>query len=86
MRGTMYAGLVLASVMLAASAGTGVAADQPTREALEQQLQEQQAKNQALKQRIEKIEALLKTDVCANPAAAEAVLKEAQATGAAPSK
>jgi len=50
---------------------------------LEQQLQAQLAANEALKARIAKLEAALKGDVCADPAAAEALLKEAAPANAA---
>jgi cell division protein FtsB len=49
----------------------------PTREALQQQLDAQNAKNEALRQRIAKLEDMLKTDVCNNPEA-EALLKAEQ--------
>ena len=43
-------------------------------EALEQKLKEALATNEALKERIQKLEEMLKRDVCADPAAAEALL------------
>ena len=49
----------------------------PTREALQQQLDAQNAKNEQLRQRIAKLEEVLKTDVCNNPEA-EALLKAEQ--------
>jgi hypothetical protein len=49
----------------------------PSREALQQQLDAQNAKNEALRQRIAKLEEILKTDVCNNPEA-EALLKAEQ--------
>jgi cell division protein FtsB len=49
----------------------------PTREALQQQLDAQNAKNDALRARIAKLEEMLKTDVCNNPEA-EALLKAEQ--------
>ncbi len=49
----------------------------PSREALQQQLDAQNAKNEALRQRIAKLEEMLKTDVCNNPEA-EALLKAEQ--------
>ena len=52
---------------------------QDSRETLERQLQEQQARNDALKQQVSRLEALLKTDVCKDPAAVEAAQKETQA-------
>lgn len=69
-------GLVAVVVMMLAAAPAGA---QSEREALEQQLKEQQARNESLRQRIEKIEAILKTDVCADPQAAELVLEETEA-------
>ena len=51
----------------------------PTREALQQQLDAQNAKNDALRARIAKLEEILKTDVCNNPEA-EALLKAEQQT------
>ncbi len=68
-------GLAAAVVVMVAAAQAGA---QSEREVLEQQLKEQQARNESLKQRIEKIEAILKTDICADPQAAELVLKETQ--------
>jgi hypothetical protein len=50
-----------------------------SRARLEQQLQAQLAANEALKARIAKLEAALKGDVCADPAAVEALLKDAPA-------
>ena len=41
----------------------------PSREALQQQLDAQNAKNEQLRQRIAKLEEVLKTDVCNNPEA-----------------
>lgn len=49
----------------------------PSREALQQQLEAQNAKNEQLRQRIAKLEEVLKTDVCNNPEA-EALLKTEQ--------
>ena len=49
----------------------------PTREALQQQLDAQNAKNDALRARIAKLEEILKTDVCNNHDA-EALLKAEQ--------
>lgn len=49
----------------------------PTREALQQQLDAQNARNDQLRQRIAKLEEVLKTDVCSNPEA-EALLKAEQ--------
>lgn len=43
---------------------------QEEKKPLEQQLQEQQAKNEALRQRIAELEKILATDVCNNPEAA----------------
>lgn len=48
---------------------------------LEQQLAEQQARNEALRQRIAKLEEVLATDVCTNPEAA-AVLQQGVGAGA----
>ncbi len=66
--------------MLACALATGPASADDQRAALEQQLKEQQAKNEALKERIAKLEAVLKTDVCNNPEA-EAILKQESAAG-----
>jgi hypothetical protein len=52
----------------AAAAEAGRAA--PTREELQSQLNAQNARNEALRQRIARLEAVLKTDVCTNPEAA----------------
>jgi hypothetical protein len=68
------------ATMVVVVLGAGLPAmAQSEREVLEQQLKEQQARNEDLKQRIEKLEAILKTDVCADPQAAEALLKETEA-------
>lgn len=48
---------------------------------LEQQLAEQQARNDELRQRIAKLEEVLATDVCTNPEAA-AVLQQGAGAGA----
>lgn len=74
-------GLAIVAVL---AVGLGFLAQQApaqdnSREALERQLQEQQARNEALKQQVSKLEALLKTDVCKDPAAIEAAQKETQA-------
>jgi len=73
--------LLLASALMAVGLGIGAsqAAAEDTRAALEQQLKEQQARNEALRQQVAKIEALLKSGVCKDPAAAEAAQKETQA-------
>jgi predicted transposase YdaD len=68
-------GLVAAVVVMLATAQAGA---QSEREALEQQLKEQEARNEGLRQRIEKLEVILQSDVCADPQAAELVLKETQ--------
>lgn len=70
-RNTLAAAL-LAGAAAAYSSGA-FAAETATREALEQQLKEQESLNAALKERIAKLEAVLKTDVCTNPEA-EALL------------
>jgi hypothetical protein len=69
----------LATVVVLTLAAGPPAMAQSEREVLEQQLKEQQARNEDLKQRIEKLEAVLKTDLCADPQAAEALLKEGEA-------
>jgi hypothetical protein len=69
----------LAAIVVVTLAAELPAMAQSEREVLEQQLKEQQARNEGLKQRIEKLEAILKTDVCADPQAAEALLKESEA-------
>jgi hypothetical protein len=56
----------------------------PAHEALAEQLTAQLATNEALKQRIEQLEQMLKGDVCADPAAAEALLKLDATPAAAP--
>lgn len=60
-----------------AGAPAPAAAPAPTREALQQQLDAQNARNDQLRQRIAKLEEVLKTDVCNNPEA-EALLKAEQ--------
>lgn len=70
-RNTLMAALLLGAA--AAHASGARAAETTTREALEQQLKEQEGLNAALKERIAKLEAVLKTDVCTNPEA-EALL------------
>ncbi len=72
-RAVLGVAIGVVGVLAAAQAGA-----QSEREVLEQQLSEQQARNESLRQRIEKLEAILKTDVCADPQAAELVLKETQ--------
>lgn len=69
-------------VIFAAALGLGVAPGlaQESREQLEQQLKEQQARNEALKERIAKLEAVLKTDVCNNPEAEAILNQERKAT------
>jgi cell division protein FtsB len=78
---TALATPLLASALTAVGMGIGAsqAAAEDTRAALEQQLKEQQARNEALRQQVAKIEALLKSGVCKDPAAAEAAQKETQA-------
>ena len=76
-KGTAMAWALAAVVV--ATAGAAPALAQSAREIVEQQLKEQEARNELLKQRIEKLEAILTTDVCADPEAAELVLKETQA-------
>ena len=81
MRSGKATALRLAAVVVV-TLGAGVSAPamaQSPREVLEQQLKEQQARNEGLKQRIEKLESILKTDVCADPQAAELLLKETEA-------
>lgn len=86
-RGLARAGIALAAwgaisvaPTLSGMAQTAVppaAAPAPTREALQQQLDAQNARNDQLRQRIAKLEEVLKTDVCNNPEA-EALLKAEQ--------
>ncbi|MFO1153252.1 MAG: hypothetical protein U1E42_06255 [Rhodospirillales bacterium] len=59
------------------AAPSAPAATAPSREALQQQLDAQNARNETLRQRIAKLEEMLKTDVCNNPEA-EALLKAEQ--------
>ena len=75
----LAAGLAAVVVMTLGVGLSAPAMAQSAREVLEQQLQEQQARNEDLKQRIEKLEAILNTDVCADPQAAELLLKETEA-------
>jgi len=70
-------------VVAAAVAATGLAPlpvtaqeATPPAGALEQQLQQQRAMNAALRGRIAKLETALKSDVCVDPAAAQALLDE----------
>lgn len=51
---------------------------------VQQQLEEQKAKNEALRARIAKLEEVLKSDVCANPEAAKLLGEEGTAPPAAP--
>ncbi len=89
-RGCRWLGLLAATLVLPAAASAQTSQPQtapgppaqppaaaPTREALQQQLDAQNAKNEALRQRIAKLEEMLKTDVCTNPEA-EALLKAEQ--------
>ncbi len=55
---------------------TGAEEPQATREQLQEALQNQLAVNEGLKARIDKLTNALKSDVCANPAATDALLKE----------
>jgi hypothetical protein len=57
--------------------GPKIAWAQEARLGLEQQLQEQKAKNDALRARIAELEKLLATDVCNNPEAAAAIRESA---------
>lgn len=75
--GTALLAAMMGIVSLAALPHHGFAED--SREALEQQLKAQQARNDALKQQVSKLEALLSGDVCKDPAAVEAAQKETQA-------
>lgn len=58
----------------------------PAQEAktVQQQLEEQKAGNEALRARIANLEAVLKSDVCANPEAAKLLGEEGAAPPAAP--
>lgn len=71
--------IILASTPpgLAQTAAPPAAAPAPMREALQQQLDVQNTRNDQLRQRIAKLEEVLKTDVCNNPEA-EALLKAEQ--------
>lgn len=51
---------------------------------VQQQLEEQKAKNEALRARIAKLEEVLKSDVCANPEAAKLLGEEGTVPPAAP--
>lgn len=51
---------------------------------VQQQLEEQKAKNEALRARVAKLEEVLKSDVCANPEAANLLGEEGAAPPAAP--
>ena len=72
--------VILTAVALLAFTGMGAAqtappaSATPTREELQKQLDAQNARNEELRQRIARLEAVLKTDVCNNPEA-EALLK-----------
>ena len=59
-------------------------APSPSREQLQQRLETQRAANERMKARIEKLEAKLKEDVCADPASAQALLNASEPTPAAP--
>lgn len=71
-----------AAIVTVAGGLAGPAAAQETRQDLEQALKAQQAENEALSERIAQIEAMLKTDVCADPQAAEALLEAVETTPA----
>lgn len=71
LRNTLVAALLASAAALLAN--EGLAQEKLTREHLEQQLKQQESLNAALKDRIAKLEAVLKTDVCTNPEA-EALL------------
>lgn len=71
LRNTLVAALLASAAAIAAH--EVLAQEKLTSEQLEQQLKEQESLNAALKDRIAKLEAVLKTDVCTNPEA-EALL------------
>ena len=73
---------LLAATATAASAQEAPAT--PSREQLQQRLETQRAANERMKARIDKLEAKLKEDVCADPASAQALLNAAEPTPAAP--
>jgi cell division protein FtsB len=64
---------VFSALAGAALALSPAARAQDEKKSLEQQLQEQQARNEALRQRIAELEKILATDVCTNPEAAAAL-------------
>ncbi|MBL8667292.1 MAG: hypothetical protein JNM48_07515 [Rhodospirillales bacterium] len=77
---SLAGGIILTAMALLVLTGMGAAqtaspaSATPTREELQKQLDAQNARNEELRQRIAKLEAVLKTDVCNNPEA-EALLK-----------
>lgn len=76
-RSLQVAAVLLAAFCMSSSLGNASpAAAQTAGASLEQQLNEQKAKNAALQERIGKLEALLNSDVCKNPEQAREVLKE----------
>ena len=73
---------LLAAAPMAAPAQE--AAPTPSREQLQQRLETQRAANERMKARIAQLEAKLKEDVCADPAAAQALLGASEPAPAAP--
>ena len=71
LRNILVASLLAGAAAMAANAV--LAQEKLTSEQLEQQLKQQESLNAALKDRIAKLEAVLKTDVCTHPEA-EALL------------
>lgn len=73
---------IVASLVAAITLAPATSSAEEEKKTLEQQLQEQQARNDALRQRIAELEKILATDVCNNPEAAALV----ERGGSAPAK
>jgi len=66
--------VVVVGLVVVPASGTAQEAPAASSAALEEKLKDALATNDALKERIKKLEEMLKRDVCADPAAAEALL------------
>jgi BMFP domain-containing protein YqiC len=71
-------GLAALTILAVGTSAPAAEPAQSPREVVEQQLREQIARNEQLQERIEKLEAILKTDICADPQAAQQLLQETQ--------
>lgn len=77
---------IAVSLAVVTALATPSAWGQEDKQPLEQQLLDQQAKNEALRQRVAELEKILATDVCNNPEAAAVVERGAAPPALAPAK